>query len=348
MAKHLTFLAMHTPAHGFISRYYVTALMRFANSTGEASRDWLASAEVQQLLRHDDQQTRLPLAEWQDALACVAKATGYEDLGLRIAAHAQLGDLGVLGYVLQQCTNIGTALHRLQQYERLINDVNRVQLSVTHESVTLCWGMEHGRPGPLVDEFSIALLIKLTRELVPTIGHPTAVDFINPPPHSVQPYRQFFGCPVRFAQTQTRVVFPVAWLSIHLPTPNPAHLRRALASADQAMANLPLSSPWQQRVAHLIQQQLHEQAPTLRGIAKQLGTSSRSLHRYLVAEGTQLRQVIEQVRNQLAEFYLRDSRLQLTEIAYLLGYGDLTAFSRAFRRQQGVSPQCWRRALAQR
>ena len=82
--------------------------------------------------------------------------------------------------------------------------------------------------------------------------------------------------------------------------------------------------------------------PDVREVAKDLLQSPRTMQRRLAADGTTFQDVLEEARNELAQHYLLHSPLELTEVAYLLGYEDANSFFRAFRSWQGVSPGRWR------
>jgi AraC-like DNA-binding protein len=70
--------------------------------------------------------------------------------------------------------------------------------------------------------------------------------------------------------------------------------------------------------------------------------SVRTLNRALAAEGTSYRAVLKQMRGEMASRHLANPRMPLGEIAFLLGFSDVTAFHRAFRRWTGQTPAQWR------
>jgi AraC-like DNA-binding protein len=78
-------------------------------------------------------------------------------------------------------------------------------------------------------------------------------------------------------------------------------------------------------------------------IARTLATSARSLQRRLAAAGISYQQLLNLARKEAAEHYLTDSPLSIGEVAYLLGYSEPAAFTRAFRRWNKVTPQAFRR-----
>ena len=81
-------------------------------------------------------------------------------------------------------------------------------------------------------------------------------------------------------------------------------------------------------------------------VAAQLGMSARSLQRHLELSRTSYQRLLAETRESLARRYMAESTLTLTEMALLLGYADLSAFSRAFRRWTGKSPRAVRRRRA--
>jgi AraC-like DNA-binding protein len=101
------------------------------------------------------------------------------------------------------------------------------------------------------------------------------------------------------------------------------------------------------RVGEVVATALCDGAPDIAKVARQLGISQRSLQRGLEECGTSYREVVQQVRLELSRSYLRDSRYQISEIAFLLGYGQVSSFTRAFKVATGVSPRAWR-VLSQR
>ena len=81
--------------------------------------------------------------------------------------------------------------------------------------------------------------------------------------------------------------------------------------------------------------------PSKAAVARTLGMSTRNLQRHLAAEGTSFKDLLNAARGSLARSYVDEGRLTVTEIAFLLGFADVSAFSRAFKRWTGMSPREW-------
>lgn len=93
-----------------------------------------------------------------------------------------------------------------------------------------------------------------------------------------------------------------------------------------------------------IQQKLTGHRPTIENVARDLHMSSRTLQRRLQQSGSGFQKMLEEARHEMARYYLKNSKLELAEAAYLLGYEDANSFSRAFRGWEGVPPKHWREA----
>ena len=288
---------------------------------------------------------RYPVARWRSLLERAAAALDDPLLGLKLGRSITPAHLGVIGYVLLACGNLGAALQRLEQYQRLVYDVNPMRYRAEGSNVVLEWGVEQGRPGSLADETAIAALVQMARELSGKSFAPEEVCFVNPAPASLKPYRDWFGCPVRFAQPHTLLRFPAKYLALPLRQPDAALLSLLERQADALMAELPDSDDLEQSVRRCIVRLSRDGEVDLERVAAELHTTPRTLHRRLEQRGRNFRGLREDTRRRLAEDYLRDPRLRLAEIAQLLGFSEQSAFSRSFRRWTGETPKRWRDAL---
>ena len=330
-----------TPLFGVIPATYVKLLY-----------DYLADRKVnaEQLLgpppEVDNGLGRLPLAEWKQHLQIASALLNDPLLGLHLGETISPKHFGVLGYVLLSCRTLGAALLRLQQYHQLIYNANPMQIEADATHVTLLWGVDMGRPGGLVDETAIAALVHSCRDITDKPNYaPVSVAFVNPVPDNLQPYENWFGCPVAFDQDSTRITVKLSDLYTPLRTADPALIQILEQQADALLAKLKASEdrPLSAEVRQLIVQQIRHSEPSADSVAAALNITSRTLHRKLTSESTSFRLVLQQTRHQLAKEYLQDPRLQLSEIALLLAYSEQSAFNRAFKSWQQQTPAQYRR-----
>lgn len=330
--------------HGHVSTAYVRVLEELVQERGETVTQHPALLALKERL---GDAVVMPMPAWREVLQAVSSAWQRPDLGLMIGRHIRIHHLGLFGYVLQSCLTLGAAMERLQRYERLINDINPLQRLHRHEGDTdwlvLHWGTDHGRPGPLVDECAVATLVQCARLLTGALEAPVQVQFVNPAPADVAPYTAFFGVTPTFSGTDTEVRIPAVVLDLPLRQPDPQLLGLLERQIDQLMAQLPVVDSDIGTMRRWLAQALRQQRATLPALAEALHVSERTLHRRLQQAGLNFRELLERTRQHVAEEYLRDPRLTLSDIADLLGYAEQSAFTRAFTRQTGMSPARWRR-----
>lgn len=332
------------PLKGVVPVTYVQLLYDYLQQQGYKAERLLGPAP-----QVDKGLGRYPVANWQKKLQIAADTLGDPQLGLKLGGSISPKHLGVLGYVLLACGTLASALQRLQQYHQLIYDVNPMQLSVAGSDIQLIWGQEMGRPGPLVDETAIAALVHFCRDISDQADYaPLSVDFINPEPANIAAYEDWFRCPVRFGQEKTRVVVSANALNIATRSADPALIEILQAQADALLETLPQSADsYSGDVRRLITEQLRDGEPTAENAAAAMHITSRTLHRKLAREGSSFRELLQQTRQHLAQDYLQDPRLQLVEIAQLLGYSEQSALSRAFKEWNGQTPAQYRRKFLQ-
>ncbi|MXW47645.1 MAG: helix-turn-helix transcriptional regulator [Gammaproteobacteria bacterium] len=114
------------------------------------------------------------------------------------------------------------------------------------------------------------------------------------------------------------------------------------ACLESLHTNTPMNQNLTDKIRNLIRIKLSEGYPSLESIAESLYMSTSAIQRNLAWEGLSYTELVEEVRKSLAEMYFKQRNLSLSEIAYLLGYSELSAFSRAFRRWTGLSPRDFR------
>ncbi len=169
---------------------------------------------------------------------------------------------------------------------------------------------------------------------------PSEVWFSHGRPKDIRPYQQWFHSDLRFDADRTAMMFPKTWLDRALPGSDPRR-HRALQCEIAARALLTPDDHAEQ-----IRRALRAMVPS--GLASEamvsrlLAIPARTLRRYLAAQGTSFRELLEEVRYEIARQLLADTDLSTAEIAHVLHYADASAFTRAFRRWTNLPPAAWR------
>lgn len=269
-------------------------------------------------------------------------------IGLHVGQTITARHLGVLGSVLLACANLGAALERFEKYQRLIFDVIPVKINIGSEYVDLSWDIEEYQTGELVDETGYTLMVQFCRDLILGKTVINEVHFIHPQPDNIQPYEEYFGCPVLFGQSIPLIRFDLEMLKLPLKSSDAALVAILDKHADQLLANLPHIEEFVEQVRKHIAYMLNQGEPDIEKLADRLHYSRRTLQRRIGEAGTSFRKELNFVRYELAKSYLKDPRLQIIEIALLLGYSEHGPFTRAYKEWSGKTPQQEREELKQK
>lgn len=289
----------------------------------------------------------VPLSAYHTAGELAAARVGDSFIGLHVARDLPRGSYGLVEFAARSAPDVEEGLNRAVRYLRLLSETIRLELRKFGGEVSLV----HRIPGePLCvgrqgNEFTLALFHAFARELTQTGLQAKRVEFAHPAPGDVAELEGFFGTSeLRFGSGRNVIVWSDAILSMPLVSCD----QGLLPWLDEyARALLPPESALDQRIPGLheqIRQCLQVQTvPTLIEVARRLRLSTRTLQRRLEAVGTSFQAELESVRLELAEWYLRDPKWSIYEIALLLGYADQRGFERAFVKWRGITPKEYRR-----
>ena len=154
-------------------------------------------------------------------------------------------------------------------------------------------------------------------------------------------YERYLGCPVRFGQPFSELVYPKSILSAK---PRMAHgltSKILQDTCDRILGEVKTSTGVAGEVYQIIAS-TPGHSPSMEGVARQIGTTVRTLNRKLVAESTSFTRILDDVRWNLASEYLRSTKLSIDDISELVGFSDAANFRHAFRRWTGSTPARFR------
>lgn len=283
---------------------------------------------------------------WEYLLQTAATRLDDPLLALHVGQMVTVRHLGVLGAVLLASGNAAEALQRMHRYMRLVFDVVDLVVRPGDGWIDLAWDDRDFDAGNLVNETGYTVIVQFGRSLIRGNADPMLVTFKHAAPADVAPYEAFFGCQVRFGEPATFVRFSTDMLALPLKSPDPGLISLLEQHADRLLAQLPQQTEIVEQVRKAIAGALNDGEPDIKRISAQLCCSTRTLQRRLGEAGTSFRKELNLVRYELAQSYMRDPRLQLTDVAMLLGYSEHSAFTRAFKEWSGKPPQAVRESLA--
>jgi AraC-like DNA-binding protein len=292
----------------------------------------------------DDPDALVPMTVGIDLFARAEAATGDACIGLHVAEHADLRSIDVHFYAMLASATLKDAYQRLSRYQRLITDTSRVEFIARPGGSVL----RHALPGGLAvprhsAEFIVAAWLRTGRFAAGSDWNPDEVRFAHHAPSDVGEHSRFFRAPIRFATGENALVIPDGVLDLPCRGADPVLASLVDRHADDRIRSHPASASVSDRVRSALEELFGSGEPSAAGVAARLRMSLRTLNRSLASEGTTYRALLDQLRHELAARHLANPHTSIAEVAFRLGFSDLSAFHRAFKRWTGRTPTEFRR-----
>jgi AraC-like DNA-binding protein len=290
-----------------------------------------------------DLDDRIPIPVAHQLLSALIEQTGDLDLGLKVGRTMSAGDAGVADYAIRSAATVRDAIEVAARYLRLVNDGLELRLHDEGERVVLQWESMVVMPRAAEDFLMSAIYTSHMRMLLHDAPE-FECWFTYPEPSTVVEYERTFGA------AKLRFVAPFAGYAF-----DSAHLRKPVEAADAKLhsvlrqhadallGDLPASRTFTDQVRRHLSNDLSQGRPAAAKLARRLHMSARTLERRLECEGTTFGEVLDDLRRRLALGHLARRDVSLSEIAFLLGFSQVGAFHRAFKRWTGQTPFEYRR-----
>lgn len=290
---------------------------------------------------------RVPVRVMQRLWTVAEETAGDPALGLDVAAQAQGTTSHALGYAWLASTTLREAMTRLARYVRVLGDLWRARLEEEPSGTRLVVQIGEGGPRfpPSAYDALLGALVRLCRLSYGERFAPIEVTLPRERPADTTRFDAWFRAPIVWHAPRISLVFSREDLAAPLPTANPQ-----IAAASERLAVEYLARLDREDVAMQVKRRLFEAlpsgTPSQAEVARALAMSPRTLNRRLAAADTSYAQLLEQTRRELAASYLRRTEYSVSEIAYLLGFAEVSSFNRAFRRWTGAPPSEFRKGPA--
>ncbi|SFK49281.1 AraC family transcriptional regulator [Shimia haliotis] len=267
--------------------------------------------------------------------------TGDDLVHLKWAQERRLKRLGLIGYLGRTSPTLLDMLENMQRYQRTISEAIEVDLSELRSKGFYRWS---NIVPATVDcsffvEAQVAQLLSGLRFIMPRQFTPVRLSFAHHRAKNKEAFAKTFGCPVTFDAHDNEIDFHLSDLDTPLTTSDTALYHILRRHCDLVLAQTPNSrTDIRVQVEGKIADRLSTGQANIETVARDLGMSSRTLARRLGELDTTYQKVLSNLRQALAERYLKDGAMTQAEIAFLLGYSDVSSFAAAFKRWTGHSP----------
>ncbi|MEQ8559158.1 MAG: AraC family transcriptional regulator [Henriciella sp.] len=286
----------------------------------------------------------IELSKFTHLLKAAQDATHCATIGLNVGGRQDPARWGAFGYLVLNSPTLGDALRNVVAHATIWQTGTHFAFRQTKEEI----GVEYAITHPSVAnreqdaEFSIAYVKNIVDRLIERSATPTDVFFEHSAIADIDAYEKVFGVRPLFNQPTNAIYFPrlyenrrVAFADLHLFPVIKRHLMDMAAS-------VPGSDSLEGNIVYHIRQFLPRGMATLENVAAAMGLQSRTMQRRLRQTGMSFTDLLDRVRYETATHHLTETTMSISEIAYLLGYCDTSAFIKSFKKQAGKTPSRFR------
>ncbi|HKY82432.1 MAG TPA: AraC family transcriptional regulator [Sphingobium sp.] len=293
-----------------------------------------------------DPYTSVPLASYVAMFEHMAELLDEPLLGARLGMAMRPVDLGPAGLVMARSGSMKAALARMNRFFHSLQQSTHSDMREEDGMLICTYQLGDAAIWPRRQdaEYSMSALLRLCRTTFRTGWQPVEAQFEHLPatPASGQALERLLGCRVRYGAA----VNGVSFLVDEARAPCRDEDRDVIDVLERHLAESAppeeVKASWRDKVLALIAVSLGHRPVTIERLAADLAISPRSLQRRLEEEGTSLRALLRDYRQEVAERQLRTGTPALAHLAETLGYADGTTFWRAHRNWTGMSPKAVR------
>lgn len=285
--------------------------------------------------------TRLPHRLVIELLEAWVAHTGDETIGLRAGASVEPGDFDTFEYAARSCSTLGKALECASRHVHLLSEAADISVVTCGDMALWRYRVTDGVPQPrAVNDFVIVSAARFCLRCAPMERPAHEVHFMHDAPADLGAYAAFSPSALKFGMAHNGFVIDRSQLDLPTRSAN-APMHEAFEKYARELSGATTRSVRSQ-ARDAIAARIGNSEMCMEFVAMSLAMSVPTLRRRLEEEGTTFTELVDELRRDLAERYLRDSRRSISEIASLLGFSHAPAFHKAFRRWKGVTPSAHR------
>jgi AraC-like DNA-binding protein len=328
-----------------VSIFLVRAVVEAVERSGAAHGDWRARIPLN-WERLEQPDARLDFVAFEQILSAAVDVTGDEALGLHLAEQVTESAIDLLAHLSAHSPTMRLALEVNARLIRLLTDEMRLTLRdegdlfFVHYTIPRSTGVSER----LLAELLMGGAVRLARFFAGPCAGPRHVGFEHQRPDHHREYTRIFGDEPRFDQGVTSIAFDREIADHRQIHQHPELYELLRAEAERRLHRITTGVRPAARLREYLFRTSPSRIPDMYHAARELGMSERSLRRQLAADGTSYRDLVRSALEASAGHMLDDPRRTVKETAAALGFAEVAAFNRAFKRWTGMTPGEYRRA----
>src|SRR6266481_2960001 len=286
----------------------------------------------------------IPCSTFARLLEEAARATGDPCFGLHFGERFNVKNVGPLAYVVLNSPTIAVADEHVARYFKLYNQAAKVFFTVEEQRAYLQHVLvDLGIAVPRQqNEYSMVIRLNTIRMMVGSQWAPLEVRFAHEAPEQISEHLRIFRAPVLFGYPTNAFVIDREFLERQIPAADERLYEIMRRYLERVLEEIPQEDGVLASAQRAVAESMREGHPYLTRVAKKIAMSPRTLQRQLKEQGMDFKKLVADTRRRFALSYLGNRSNTLTKIAFLLGYSEVSAFNRAFKRWTGSTPLAYR------
>lgn len=297
-----------------------------------------------------DNSTSVSLQKYSALLELASRRSHEECLGMEFASVFPQKAGSVLGYLLAEAPDLGTFVECLSRYARLQVDAVNLSFQDNGGLLRIRWDYEATLIGPRkqLTEFFMSLFMLRAQHFFGSGLRPVAAEFEFREPTCLDKYHDLFGSNLHFGAETNSLTTRADIVGRRALSADEVLYKELRRLAEQDLLRIESENDLVARLQKQIVKGLALDLSDLDSAAMALGLSSRQLQGQLKRRGTSFESELSRVRSQIAARYLQETDLPMTDIALLLGFSELSSFTRAARGWFHMPPTTYREKSRER
>lgn len=292
-------------------------------------------------LSFENRASLVPLSELVQLENRMTKALGIPEVGILLSKECpkfKNAKSGIVGALAASCMTVGEAFQVAMKYNCLLSDGIKIELIETEDRAEfIYYRIIPSQKTRLDTEISIIDAYKIIRNF----GTVYKVEFEFGIPSYAEQYVKIFDCPLRFDAPTNKIIFDKSILQMENPASQPYINTIITEHANKELEKLNARHTFKHQVRLIILEHLSSGIVSADFVAEKLHMSRQNLFRKLKGENVSFSSLLEEIRREIALKAISSNSHSLTELAFILGFSELSSFSRAYKRWFGRSPSAY-------
>ncbi len=288
-----------------------------------------------------DEHNQIESSKLSDIFKYCMKRTQDYTLSLKIGSSITYHSLGILGYLMLNTKNLKEMIEKFNYYQKLISGFIKFHLSKDEKYYKLSIFINENPMIPVPSfhaEVHLSAILSILSQILDKKLLPDLTYFSQKEITNIDEYKKVFGENIILNKNENAILFDIVKLNTPVNNSNPAMLNFFESQANHILHQMK-DETWYLKVKKEILKIVGEDNITIEIIAKKLGVSTRTLQYNLKYENKKFRDALISVKMQLAQHYIKNTKMDFSSIAIFLGYSEVSSFFRAYKKYYNKTPK---------